>query len=41
MAGKLTEAEAAKRLAWLAGEIGRHDRLYHDRDEPEIQRRRL
>jgi DNA ligase (NAD+) len=36
MAGKLTEAEAAKRLAWLAGEIARHDQLYHDRDEPEI-----
>jgi DNA ligase (NAD+) len=36
MAGKLTEAEAAKRLAWLADEIARHDQLYHDRDEPEI-----
>ena len=36
MAGKLTEAEAAKRLAWLAGEIARHDQLYHDQDEPEI-----
>jgi DNA ligase (NAD+) len=36
MAGKLTEAEAAERLAWLADEIARHDRLYHDQDEPEI-----
>ena len=36
MAGKLTEAEAAKRLAWLAKEISRHDRLYHDQDEPEV-----
>jgi len=36
MAGKLTEAEAAKRLAWLAEEISRHDRLYHDQDEPEV-----
>jgi DNA ligase (NAD+) len=36
MAGRLTEAEAAKRLAWLAKEIARHDRLYHDQDQPEI-----
>ena len=36
MAARLTEAEAAERLAWLAQEIARHDRLYHDRDEPEI-----
>jgi DNA ligase (NAD+) len=32
----MTEAEAKKRLAWLAAEIARHDRLYHDRDEPEV-----
>jgi DNA ligase (NAD+) len=32
----MTEAEAKKRLAWLAAEIARHDKLYHDRDEPEI-----
>ncbi|HUE79719.1 MAG TPA: NAD-dependent DNA ligase LigA [Sphingomicrobium sp.] len=36
MAKSLTEAEAAERLAWLAQEIARHDRLYHDRDAPEI-----
>ena len=36
MARKLTEAEAAERLAWLAAEIARHDKLYHDQDEPEI-----
>ena len=36
MAGKLTEAEAADRLASLAEQIARHDRLYHDQDEPEI-----
>jgi len=32
----LTEAEAANRLMRLAKEIARHDKLYHDRDEPEI-----
>ena len=32
----LTEAEAANRLMRLAKEIARHDRLYHDRDAPEI-----
>src|SRR5687767_2480920 len=36
MAPRVTEAEAADRLAWLAEEIARHDRLYHDQDEPEI-----
>ena len=33
---ELTEAEAANRLMRLAKEIARHDRLYHDRDSPEI-----
>src|SRR5688572_29232020 len=36
MAAGLTEAEAAERLEWLAEAIARHDRLYHDQDEPEI-----
>ena len=36
MAAKLTEAEAADRLASLAEQIARHDSLYHDQDEPEI-----
>ena len=36
MAEVLTEADAAERLAWLAREIARHDRLYHDRDAPQI-----
>ncbi len=36
MAEQLTQAEAANRLMRLAREIARHDRLYHDRDEPEI-----
>ena len=31
-----SEAEAANRLMRLAKEIARHDRAYHDRDEPEI-----
>ena len=33
---ELTEAEAANRLMRLAREIARHDKLYHDQDEPEI-----
>ena len=36
MAEVLTEAEAANRLMRLAKEIARHDKLYHDRDAPEI-----
>src|SRR5688500_1152213 len=36
MAPRVTEAEAAERLASLADQIARHDRLYHDQDEPEI-----
>src|SRR5438105_3170383 len=34
--GDLSEAEAANRLMRLAKEIARHDKLYHDRDAPEI-----
>jgi DNA ligase (NAD+) len=33
---ELTEADAANRLMRLAKEIARHDKLYHDRDAPEI-----
>jgi len=33
---ELTEAEAAAELQALAAEIGRHNRLYHDQDAPEI-----
>ncbi len=36
MPTELTEAEAANRLMRLAKEIARHDKLYHDRDAPEI-----
>ena len=32
----MNEAEAANRLMRLAKEIARHNRLYHDRDAPEI-----
>lgn len=32
----MTEGEAAERLAFLAAEIARHNRLYHDNDAPEI-----
>ena len=33
---QISEAEAANRLMRLAKEIARHDKLYHDRDAPEI-----
>ncbi len=33
---EISEAEAANRLMRLAREIAKHDRLYHDRDAPEI-----
>jgi DNA ligase (NAD+) len=36
MADSISEAEAANRLMRLAREITRHDKLYHDRDAPEI-----
>ncbi|WP_419827096.1 NAD-dependent DNA ligase LigA [Sphingomonas sp.] len=32
----MTERDARERLAWLAAEIARHDRLYHGEDAPEI-----
>jgi DNA ligase (NAD+) len=36
MADSISEADAANRLMRLAKEIARHDKLYHDRDAPEI-----
>ena len=36
MAETLSEADVANRLMRLAKEIARHDKLYHDRDAPEI-----
>ncbi|MDF0541495.1 NAD-dependent DNA ligase LigA [Sphingobium sp. H39-3-25] len=33
---EMTEADAANRLMRLAREIARHNRLYHDKDAPEI-----
>ena len=33
---KLSEKQAAAELAHLATEIGRHDRLYHQDDAPEV-----
>src|SRR6476659_7839333 len=36
LADTRTEADAAERLAWLAAEVARHDKLYHDQDAPEI-----
>jgi len=36
VADELNEAQASERLAWLAKEIARHDKLYHDLDAPEI-----
>ncbi|WP_434404904.1 NAD-dependent DNA ligase LigA [Sphingobium sp. DN12] len=33
---QMTEAEAANRLMRLAREVAKHNRLYHDQDEPEI-----
>ncbi|HKH28598.1 MAG TPA: hypothetical protein VKA61_09720, partial [Sphingomicrobium sp.] len=35
-ADTISEADAANRLMRLAKEIARHDKLYHDRDAPEI-----
>jgi DNA ligase (NAD+) len=35
-AADMSEAEAANRLMRLASDIARHDKLYHDRDAPEI-----
>ena len=35
-ADTISEADAANRLMRLAKEIARHDKLYHDKDAPEI-----
>ena len=35
-AGQLTEEQAASELVELAGIIARHDRLYYEKDQPEI-----
>ncbi|GLR47323.1 NAD-dependent DNA ligase LigA [Sphingomonas astaxanthinifaciens] len=32
----MNQVEAGRRLRWLAKEIARHNRLYHDQDAPEI-----
>ncbi|MCL6728714.1 NAD-dependent DNA ligase LigA [Sphingomonas hankyongi] len=36
MADTISEADAANRMMRLAREIARHDKLYHDKDAPEI-----
>ena len=36
MAETISEADAANRMMRLAREIARHDKLYHDKDAPEI-----
>ena len=33
---RLTEDDAKAELVWLAAEIARHDRLYYERDRPEL-----
>ena len=33
---QMTEAQAANRLMRLAKEVSRHNRLYHDQDQPEV-----
>jgi DNA ligase (NAD+) len=33
---RLTESDASDELAWLASEIARHDRLYYQKDTPEL-----
>ena len=34
---RLSKAQAEKALEYLAGEIARHDQLYHQQSEPEIE----